>query len=53
MTLIYALLLLVAAGCFAYGAYRYSRGLQGKTLLAAGLLAWVLVPLFQTLQGLD
>lgn len=53
MDLIYALLLLVAAGCFAVAAYKYSKGQQGKTLLAAGLLAWVLVPLLQALQALD
>lgn len=53
MTLIYALLLLVAAGCFGFAAFRYSKGAQGKTLLALGLLAWVLVPLLQTLVSLD
>lgn len=51
MTLIYALLLLAAFACFVFAAYRYSKGVRGKTLLAAGLACWVAVPLLQALQA--
>lgn len=47
------LLLLAAFVLFAYGAYRYSKGLQGKLLLAAGLACWVLVPLIDAAQALQ
>lgn len=53
MTLIYALLLLVAAACFGFAAFRYSRAERASVLVAIGLLAWVLVPLLQTLQAID
>lgn len=45
------LLLLAALLLFAYGAYRYSKGLQGKTLLALGLACWVMVPLIDAFQA--
>lgn len=48
MTLVYLLLLAVAAICFAAAAFR--REQVRVNLVAAGLLAWVLVPLIQTLR---
>lgn len=53
MDLINALLLLAAFALFAYAAYRYSKGVQGKHLLALGLACWVLVPLIAALRALD
>lgn len=53
MTLIYALLLLAAFVLFVVAAWKYSKGVQGKTLLAAGLACWVLVPLTQALDALS
>lgn len=53
MAIIYALLLLAAFVLFAFAAYRYSKGAQGQTLLAAGLACWALVPLLQALGGID
>lgn len=46
------LLLLAAFVLFAFGAYRFSKNLQGHVLLAAGLACWVLVPLIDALQAL-
>lgn len=53
MDLINALLLLAAFVLFVVAAYKYSKGVQGKTLLAAGLACWVLVPLLAALRALN
>ncbi len=60
MKVIYLLLYIVAAVCFGLAAFSRS-GVGSKVgartgsidLLAAGLLAWVLVPLLQQLQLVD
>lgn len=51
MSLIYLLLLLVAAVCFGIAAF--ARPSTRINLVAAGLLAWVLVPLLQALLRID
>ena len=50
MVVLYLLLLLVAAVCFGLAAFNFSH--RRLNLLALGLLAWVLVPLLQTLVRL-
>lgn len=56
MDVLYLLLLIGAAVCFALAAFRAERGgvaVPRVNLVALGLLLWVLVPLLQTLQSLD
>lgn len=50
MTVVYFLLLLGAALCFAYDAFVASQ--RRVHVLALGLLLWVLVPLIQTANRL-
>lgn len=50
LTLLYFVLLLLAAVCFLLDAFVVSQ--RRVHLLALGLLLWVLVPLIQTAQGL-
>jgi uncharacterized membrane protein YjjB (DUF3815 family) len=51
MPILYLLLLLVAAVCF--GVAAFARPSTRVNLVAAGLLAWVLVPLIQALLRID
>ncbi len=62
MKVIYLLLYIVAAVCFGLAAFAAGRSTVGSkvggrggnvNLVAAGLLAWVLVPLLQQLQLVD
>lgn len=53
MTLLYLILLVLAAGCFALSAFGRGRFDNRVTLLPLGLLLWVLVPLLQTFQSLE
>lgn len=54
MEIIYLLLLIVAFGCFAVAAFAHSAvGRTSVNLVAAGLAAWVLVPLIQQIVALD
>lgn len=61
MKVLYLVLYILAAGCFAVAAFSRSTvdsdgnrsGRRGVALLPLGLLFWVLVPLIQTLDALD
>lgn len=57
MTVLYLILLVLAAVCFAVAAFRgASQALdngRGVNLVALGLLFWILVPLLQALQAVE
>lgn len=56
MTVLYLILLLLAAVCFAVAAFTRRDHLdsgRGVSLVPLGLFFWVLVPLLQTLQSVD
>lgn len=56
MKVLYLILLVLAAACFAVAAFTRRDTLdggRGVTLVPLGLLFWVLVPLLQTLQSVD
>jgi lipopolysaccharide export LptBFGC system permease protein LptF len=53
MTVLYLLLLFLAAVCFVLSTFNVSRGTVPKVnFIALGLLCWVLVPFLQTLDTL-
>lgn len=54
MTVLYLILLLLAAVCFAVAAFNRASvdsGTRSVNLVALGLFLWVLVPLIETLQA--
>lgn len=51
MTVVYLLLLVLAAVCFAAAAFGRGRYDSRVSLVPLGLLFWVLVPLIQTLRA--
>ena len=55
MKVLYLVLLLLSAVCFAVAAFTRRDTLDGRSisLIPLGLLFWVLVPLLQTLQSVD
>lgn len=50
MTVVYLILLVLAAGCFALSSWGRGRFDNRVSLIPLGLLLWVLVPLLQTLK---
>lgn len=50
MTVLYMILFIISAACFVAAMFRV--GTTRLNLQAAGLLAWVLVPLIQTIRHL-
>lgn len=55
MTVLYLLLLVLAAACFAANVFGRAVGTTNRpvNLVALGLFFWVLVPLLQTISALD
>lgn len=53
MNLVYLLLLVAACACFAIAAFTRAGATARVNLVAAGLTAWVLVPLLQHLIAVD
>lgn len=53
MTALYLVLLVLGAASFAAAAFGRGRFDAQVSLLPLGLFFWILVPLLQTLQGVD
>lgn len=52
MTVLYLILLVLAAGCFAMASFGRARVEQSVALVPLGLFFWVLVPLIHSIVAL-